>query len=166
MKVKVKKYPHIPLRETLQNAMFECATTCQTFWQDNLLSGMGADGDRPPWKDTGEAVNDVTISPQTPTSLEYEVGGDVIQLAIAEFGREAGSLPPREPIAEWVYRKGIKPHNEDDTMDDVIEAIRWGIYNHGIRGFAPGRLASLQTENIVVETFRKHLEALEKKVEG
>lgn len=148
LKVKTKLYKGLKIKGKASNVLFKGAVRCMNRWKENLDSGTGADGSHGrPYRDRGQTVNDVTMSPQTPGSSEYAIGGDVIQLAVAEFGRVAtpGRPPPFDVIAQWVKRKGIAAPG-DDGFYPIVEAIRWKIAAEGLKGFAPGRRASEDTE--------------------
>lgn len=136
--ITVEAYEGIPVLEIASEELFKVATRTANTWRDNIRSGTGANGSHgSPWVNTGEAANDVTISPQSEGALEYTVGGDVIQLAVAETGRAPGSMPPPEPIADWM-REALGERDPDP----------WPIQKHiereGIEGFAPGRGAFLE----------------------
>lgn len=145
VKVDFKKYPDLDIRTYVAEELFKSAVKCHAKWQNNLLRGEGATGSRgQPWKDMGEAINQLTVEPKSPEHLSYEVGGDVVQLAIAEFGRAPNSkMPPHEPIADWCRRKGITPH-EGQSFDNMVFNIRRKIAIEGIQGFAPGRKSALE----------------------
>ena len=157
-RVTVKRAKGLDLGRIIREEMFNTAQKCRELWQDGLLTGVGADGVRRPWFHTGEAVNDITVYPTAPIGFDFDVGGDVIQLAVAEFGRSPGSMPPYEPIAEWARLKGLTPQG-DSTFEDMVNGIRWKIYQTGIMGFAPGRRAALLVEPTIAPRFKRRINA-------
>lgn len=117
------------------------AIRVQASWRENLSNGEGAEGSHGgEYRNTGEAINDLTF--EFSGDLEVTVGGDVIQLAVAEFGRAPGSVPPREPIERWAREKGLQP--EDGDFDSMVDAIRFSIGENGLEPFAPGTAAALE----------------------
>lgn len=143
-RIESKIYGGLNLVQKTQDMLFETAVGAMEDWRKNLDDGVGETGShKGSYRDTGEAVNDVTISPQSEGAMAYAVGGDTIQLAIAEFGRVAtpGKLPPFRPIAEWAKRKGIVSPGEDGYYP-IINAIRKKIADNGLAGFAPGLKAA------------------------
>jgi len=158
--IKVKPYKGIDFEKVAQDTIFKAAVNGMNGWKDNLNSGMGATGSHGgPYRDRGEAVNDVTMQPQEHGSMEYIVGGDVIQLAIAEFGRvpSPGKPPPFEAIAGWVVRKGIAKRT-DEFFYPIVDKIRWNIANHGLEGFAPGQKAAADSNRRVKKEFAAETE--------
>ncbi len=137
-RVDAKPYAGIDLKRIASEELFKTATIGLNAWKANLSSGIGASGKRRPWVNTGEARANITINPLEPGSLEYLVGGRVIQLFIAEYGRAPGnSPPPQKPIEDWVHEKRIAVRGTPE-FDRVVHAIRMSIARKGIRGFAPG----------------------------
>jgi len=67
-------------------------------------------------------------------------------------------MPPVEPIAEWAGRKGLTPEG-DSTFEDMVNGIRWAIYQRGIEGFAPGRRAAMLVEPTIAPRFKRRLNA-------
>lgn len=117
------------------------AIRVQATWRDNLRKGQGAEGSHGgPYVNTGEAVNDVVY--EFTGALEVRIGGDVVQLAVAEFGRAPGSPPPYDAIARWAREKGLQP--DDGSFSDMVDAIRWAIAEHGLEPFAPATGAANQ----------------------
>jgi len=147
-----------------EDTVFKAAVRGMNGWKDNLDSGLGATGSHGgPYRDRGGAHSDVTMQPQGPGSLEYVVGGDVIQLAIAEFGRvpTPGKLPPFGPIAGWVERKGIAKRG-DKFFYAIVNKIRSNIAENGLEGFAPGQKAGVESNLQAKKEFR---EATKKAIE-
>lgn len=150
--VDVSPYEGIDVQKIASEELFKHSLKARDAWVDNLRAGKGASGSHgehresgpspAPYNNTGETQNDVTVEPQQEGSLEYTVGGDVVQLAVAEFGRRPGAAPPpREPIARWADEKGLAPE-ADQTFDEMVDAIRFAIADRGLHGFAPGRAAA------------------------
>lgn len=140
--VDVGKYRGIDVSKIVSEELFGAATRAQQKWQENLRGGVGALGSHGgPYVDTGEALNDITIEPAAPGSSEYVVGGDVVQLAVAEFGRRAGRAPPADAIAAWARRKGLQPH-EGQSFESMVFAIQQAIAAHGLPAFAPAQRAA------------------------
>lgn len=135
------------------------AVRTQNAWQRNLQKGDGAEGSHGgPYVNTGEAMNDITF--EFVGELEVTVGGDVVQLAVAEFGRAPGSAPPPfDAIATWAREKGLTP--EEGSFDDMVEGIRWAIADEGLEPFAPAQAAATeQRGRLEVEIRRRLDEAL------
>lgn len=158
--VDVEPYKGLDVERIASEELFKHSLKARDQWVDNLLKGQGAEGahgehrDSGPapaqYKNTGEATNDVTVDPQGEGSLEYIVGGDVIQLAIAEFGRSPNAPPPPfEPIATWAREKGLEP-DDGQTFEDMVDAIRFAIGSRGLHGFAPGRAAARKYDSDVL----------------
>ena len=125
---------------------FRAAVNTQNRWREIL--------DQAGWRNTGEAINDVTVEPKTDGASEYLVGGDVVQLAIAEFGRRPGAkMPPYEPIADWVHeQEGMLNRGESKmvdfgdgpvsvTFDSLVFLVRRAISDKGIEPIGAGRKA-------------------------
>lgn len=152
--VDISAYEGIEVERIAREETFKAAVRTQNQWRENLDKGKGALGRHGRYREsgtsdtqfrnTGEAVNDITVTPAEP-SLEHFVGGDVIQLAIAEFGRvpSPNSPPPYQAIADWAREKGLQP-DQGETFEEMVDAIRWAIADRGIPGFAPARLAAQQ----------------------
>lgn len=137
-KVDGKPYAGIDIEGMASEEVFKAATRGLTAWKDNLTTGTGALGHRRPWVNTGEARADLTMTPESPGSLEYTVGGDVVQLWIAEFGRSPNNtMPPYDAIADWVAEKGIATRGSPG-FDGVVFLVRRAIARDGIKPFAPG----------------------------
>lgn len=149
--------PEIPFEGITSVALFRVANDTKNNWQDNLDRGVGLGSHGSPYVDTGETVNDVTVEPPEEGSDLYRVGGDVVQLSIAEFGRRPGApMPPDEPIRRWARRVGLVPR-EGETEDDMILGIRRHIAVHGLEGFAPGMAAVLATCDDMPDNLREEL---------
>ena len=136
----------VSVQQIAREEVFRAAINTQNAWRENLRQHG--------FVNTGEAVNDVTVEPQREGADEYVVGGDVIQLAIAEFGRRPGArMPPHEPIADWVHEQQGLPNRGDVqlldfgegpvevTFDQTVFLIRRGIAENGIEAFQPGQRA-------------------------
>jgi len=123
---------------------YKAATRTQRAWRENLDRGEGAVGSHPrSYRNTSEAAGDITVVPGSPDKgTEFEVGGDVVQLAVAEFGRvpTPGSPPPYDAIADWARERGLSP--DEGTFGEMVDAIRWAIADEGLEPFGPGRLAA------------------------
>jgi len=134
------------LEQIAREEAFKAAVRTQRAWRENLEQGKGAVGSHPrAYRNTGEAVGDITVTPADPEeSNEFRVGGDVVQLAVAEFGRvpTPGSPPPFEAIADWARERGLSP--DEGTFEEMVDAIRWSIADEGLEPFGPGRLAAQQ----------------------
>ncbi len=148
---------NIDLNQVIKKTLFKTAIKCKNEYQTNIRKGIGADGFHDhPFVDTGEALNDITVEPQGPAHA-FNVGGDVIQLAIAEFGRSPGSaMPPDKPIRRWAHRKGLTPR-EGQTFDRMVYGIRKSIGRKGIEGFAPARLAAIRTKDKMQRDFKEQV---------
>jgi len=135
---------------------FKAAVRTQREWRTNLDRGEGAVGSHPrSYRNTGEAAGDITVTPADPEgSDEFRVGGDVVQLAVAEFGRvpSPGSPPPFEAIADWARERGLSP--DEGTFEEMVDAIRWSIADNGLEPFGPGRLAAQE----VGPTYQENVE--------
>lgn len=132
--VDFEPYEGLPIREISQDELEKQAIRVQATWRKNLRKGQGAEGSHGgPYVNTGEAVNDVVY--EFTGDLEVRIGGDVIQLAVAEFGRAPGSPPPFDAIERWAREKGLQP--EEGSFDEMVDAIRWSIAKHGLEPFAP-----------------------------
>lgn len=141
--VAIEEYEGIDVERITSEEAFKAAVRTQTRWRENLDKGRGAEGSHNGgYRNTGEAASDITVEPKEPGALEYFIGGDVVQLAVAEIGRvpTPGSPPPFDAIADWAREKGLQPEG-DQSFEDMVEAIRWSIADNGLEGFAPGRLA-------------------------
>lgn len=137
-----RAYGGIDIEGLASEAVHRAAVRGLIAWKGNLSTGDGALGSRRPWVNTGEARADLTLTPAEDGHLAYEVGGDVVQLWIAEFGRSPNnSLPPYDAIADWVAEKGIATRASPD-FEGIVHAIRVGIARDGIRPFAPGLKAA------------------------
>lgn len=140
---------------------FKAAIKTQREWRNNLDEGRGAVGSHPrPYRNTGEAINDITVVPAEEGATEYRVGGDVVQLAVAEFGRvpTPGSPPPFAAISDWARERGLTPEG-GQTWEQMVDAIRWSIADEGLPAFGPGRLAAQQVgpeyEEAVIERINR-----------
>ena len=159
MTVKVEnKHGDIDFRKIAMEEVFKAAVKVRNEWQKNLHKGIGAEGFHGgEWRDTGESVNDVTISPQRP-AMEISVGGDHIGLAIAEYGRRPNApMPPHTPIARWSRRQGLTPY-EGQTFENMVFNIRQSIGEKGIRGFAPARLAAVRVSRDIDENISQRID--------
>lgn len=154
--ISIGQIPEIDYTRLISEELWKSAERCRQQWQDNLDAGKGAVGDHGrPYVGTSEALNDVTVDPALPGSFSYLIGGDVIQLAIAEFGRAPGKAPPpTDAIAQWAREAQLVPH-EGETFDDMVEAIRWAVAKRGLKAFAPGLLA----DQIITPTVQPAIEA-------
>jgi len=144
------------LQQIAREEAFKAAVRTQRAWRENLDRGEGAVGSHPrSYRNTGEAAGDITVAPADPEgSDEFRVGGDAVQLAVAEFGRvpTPGSPPPFEAIADWARERGVSP--DDGTFEEMVDAIRWAIADEGLEPFGPGRLAAQE----VGPTYQKNVE--------
>jgi len=139
--ISVGRLPEIDYSRLISEGLWVSAERLRQQWQDNLEEGKGATGDHGrPYVATGEAINDLTVDPALPGSQEYRIGGDVIQLEVAEYGQEPGQMPGYDAIARWAREIQLAPH-EGDTFDDMVNAIRFAIHRRGLPAFAPGLLA-------------------------
>lgn len=139
--VEVNGYAGLDFEKAAREALEEVAIKTQNEWIENLERGEGANGNHgSPYVNTGEAVNDITV--EWLDALTVVVGGDVVQLAVAEDGRvpTPGSPPPYEPIADWAREKGLEP-DDGQSFEDMVDAIRFSIADQGLEGFAPGQAA-------------------------
>lgn len=140
--VDVGKYRGVNASKIVSEELFGGAIRAQQKWQENLRGGVGALGSHGgAYVDTGEALNDITIQPAAPGHIEYVVGGDVVQLAVAEFGRRPGRAPPYDAIAAWARRKGLQPE-DGQTFDSMVFAIQQAIAKNGLAAFAPAQRAA------------------------
>lgn len=160
--IDVSEYEGVDIERIASEEAFRAAINTQNEWRDNLDQGVGAAGSHGrQYRNTGEAINDITISPQSEGASEYLVGGDVVQLAVAEWGAVFDGPPPFEPIADWAGEKGLNPE-EGQTFEEMVNAIRWGIAEHGLEGFAPGRAAAKEVgptyEENVIERLNEQIE--------
>lgn len=155
--VDVDTYDGIDVEKIASEELFSFAVKVKNQWQDNLMAGRGAAGahgehrNQGPSPDefhnTGDAVNDVTVDPQGEGALEYIVGGDVIQLAVAEFGRRPGAPPPPfDPISRWAREVGLEPE-DGQSWENMVDTIRFAIGARGLHGFAPARAAAREYDS-------------------
>jgi len=155
--------PAPDIKRIVSEELFMAAIRTQNAWRENLQQGKGAEGDHGrPYVGTGEAINRTTVYPETPGSDVYEIVGETVQHAIAEFGRRPGArMPPHEPISEWAKMQGLIPR-EGETWDGMVLNIQRHIAAHGLQGFAPGLLAMQTVAPTVEETikarFKRELE--------
>lgn len=137
--VDFEPYEGLPIGEITREELEKQAIRVQATWRENLRKGSGAEGSHGgPYVNTGEALNDIVY--EFTGALEVRVGGDVVQLAVAEFGRAPGSPPPYDAIERWAREKGLQP--EDGSFRDMVDAIRWAIAEHGLEPFAPAQAAA------------------------
>jgi len=166
VQIKMKLYGGLDLVKEVSDLLFMAAVDTQNKWRGNIELGQGAMGAHGrPYVDQGEAKNDVVISPQGTGSMKYAIGGDVVQLFIAEYGRvpTPGRLPPFEPIAEWATRKGITNPAEKDFVWHVNN-IRKSISEYGLAGFAPGLGAAIEVNEETQKKLKTFVEdAIKKK---
>lgn len=156
------------LREIASEEAFKAAVRTQKAWRNNLDEGRGAVGTHPrSYRNTGEAVGDVTVTPESEGADEYKVGGDVVQLAVAEFGRvpTPDSPPPFEAIADWARERGIRPE-DGQTFEQMVDGIRWSIADDGLPPFGPGRLAAQQEGPKYQENAEERIERIIEEQEG
>lgn len=146
-------YDGINLEKIASEETFKQSVRVANTWRENIRSGEGAAGDHgSPFVNTGEAANDVTVDPQQEGALEYVVGGDVIQLLIAEVGRAPGEFPPPEPIADWMREQlGVQDPDPFPVQRHIAE--------EGIEGFAPARGAANQHKGELEENVLTRIEA-------
>ena len=131
--IEAEAYEGIDVLEIASEELFKHAARVMNSWRDNLRRGEGAGGSHgSPFVNSGEAANDVTVDPPREGELEYVVGGDVIQLLIAEWGRAPGSMPPPEPIEDWMREQLGESDPEPFPVQKHIE-------EQGIEGFEPAR---------------------------
>ena len=155
----------VPLEEIAIEEAQQAGVRMQNNWIDNLFEGVGFEGrhEHGEYHDQGEAVNEVNLEL---TSDGARVGTNAVQVLIAEFGRRPGAaMPPHEPIAEWVRRKGIASPGEvqerdgvEYTFDDIVFLIRRKIADEGLPAFAPARLAAIQTEEETIEAMEERFD--------
>jgi len=162
IKVTTFEVPNYP--EIVSEELFKAAVRTQNAWRDNLDQGRGALGSHGrPYVGTSEAINRTVIYPEQPGEQAYEVVGETLQHAIAEFGRQPGAkMPPHEPISEWAKLQGLVPR-EGETWDDMVLNIRRHIAAHGLRAFAPGQLAADTIAPTVEPAIRARIAELENK---
>lgn len=150
------------LRKIAQEEAYKASVRTRQVWRQNLNEGKGAVGSHPrAYRNTGEAAGDITVVPSEPEGAnEFVVGGDVVQLAVAEFGRvpTPGSPPPFEAIADWARERGISP--DEGTFEDMVEAIRWSIADEGLEPFAPGRLAAQKVGPEYVDSVEERINGI------
>jgi len=121
------------IQEVAQEEVFKQAQRFATEWENIVIDE---------WFNDGEAANDITLKPPREGSDSYTVGGDVTQLLIAEFGRRPGAtMPPREPIADWVNEQSGMPSKGDDDFDSTVFLVRRAIGRDGIEPVMPARRA-------------------------
>jgi len=124
----------VPIQQIARDEIFKAAIRTQETWRAIL--------DEAGWVDEGNAKADITISPQGQGADEYEVGGDIIQLIIAEYGRRPGApMPPHKPIAEWVHRQAGMPSQGDDGFDNTVFNVRQHIAENGLEPIRAGARA-------------------------
>lgn len=151
----VSPYDGLDVERIADEELEKHSTKARDAWVDNLRAGEGESGQHgehrssgpvgTPYVNTGETQNDVAVE-QT-GHLEYLVGGDVVQLAVAEFGRQPGEAPPPfDAIARWANEKGLTP-GPDMSFEEMVDAVRFAIARRGLHGFAPGRAAAREYDS-------------------
>jgi len=129
-----------PIREVAQEELFSLAVRFQRRWRE-ILRDEG-------FVNTGEAISDITIQPQREGSDSYRIGGDVVQLFIAEFGRRPGAkMPPEEPLRDWVSEQSGMPSRGDDDFDNTVFLVRRSIAENGIPAIRAARRAWADVED-------------------
>jgi len=137
----------VPIQQIARDEVFRASVNTQNLWK-RILDDYG-------WRNDGEAINDITIDPQAEGAESYTVGGDVVQLLIAEYGRRPGApMPPHEPLADWVNEQSSMPSKGDDGFDNTVFLVRRSIAENGIRAIGAGR-----------EAFRRESENAKQRVE-
>jgi len=149
----------VPIQQIARDEVFRASVNTQNLWKQ-ILDDYG-------WRNDGEAINDITIDPQAEGAESYTVGGDVVQLLIAEYGRRPGAaMPPHEPIADWVHEQSSMPNKGEITtmnfgdgpqevsFDSFVFIVRRSIAENGIRAIGAGR-----------EAFRRESENAKQRVE-
>jgi hypothetical protein len=133
--IDVREYEGIPVLQIASEELYKTAIRTKNTWRENIRNGRGAAGNHgSPYVNTGEAATDVTIEPKAEGALEYTIGGDVVQLAVAEYGRAPGSMPPPEPISRWM-REALGETDPDPWP------IQKHIEENGLEPFKPGLAA-------------------------
>ena len=143
-------YEGVDIRGIASEELFKASTRTMNSWRSNL--------EEAGWRNSGEAINDVTVDPPREGAQSYEVGGDVIQLAIAEFGRAPGSFPPPSAIGEWVNEQAGMPNKGDSEFDSVVYAVSKSIAESGIEGFRPGTRAFREESEKVADRIQQRIE--------
>ena len=141
------------LEQRIKDATFKAAVRIMNKWIDNLETGSGALGSHGgPYVSTGEAVASIRLDPETPDSDTYTIFSDKIQVLIAEVGRMPGTMPPFEPISQWVHEKlGVKKGSKGHYP--IVQKIRQNIKENGLEPFAPMEKAVVE----VVHDLEKEL---------
>lgn len=170
--VNLDPYEGINVEEIASEEAFRAAVNTMNAWKENLDEGVGEAGTHAQYREngkedtqyrnTGEAVDSITMDPQEPGHLEYEVGSNRVQVAVAEVGRSPGSPPPPfKPIADWAREKGIEPEG-DQSFEAMVNAFRFAIAERGIPGFKPAKRAA---DAIGPEFERRTVERLNEEIE-
>jgi hypothetical protein len=59
---------------------------------------------------------------------------DAPYAGVLEYGRRPGSMPPSDPIREWVIRKLVANGKvEPEDIEQAVYLIRWKIYQKGTK---------------------------------
>ena len=149
--VDLDPYEWIEVERIASEEAFRAAINTMNAWKANLDEGIGEAGkhaqyrnngkEDTQYRNTGEAVDSITVEPQEPGHLEYTVGSDRVQVAVAETGRSPGEPPPPfKPIEDWANEKGLEPE-DGQTWEEMINGIRFAIAERGIPGFKPAEQA-------------------------
>ena len=145
--------------ETAQQELAKQAIRFQTRWIENLLDAG--------WVNTGEGVNSITVD-KIPDG--FRIGTDKIQVLIAEVGRSPGTMPPHDPISQWVHEQSDMPNKGESetrmvdgeeqtvTHEDVVFLVRRSIKQTGIEPIRAARNAWESTEDEYEQSVTEELE--------
>lgn len=136
------------LENITREEMEKAAIRTKNGWQENMRS----EG----WVNTGETVNSIHVERR---GEEILIGTDKVAALIHEFGRAPNNtMPPEDPIKDWVKDVGIASPADDD-FDSVVWAIRKSIAREGIQGNPSAQEAFDKATEQLVEDLEGRLDA-------
>lgn len=123
----------VPIAWIAREETFKAAIRTQGKWQENMSEE--------DYRNTGEAINSITISPQAEGANEYRIGTDKIQALIGELGRAPGSFPNVDQLGEWVHEQAGLPDKGDADFDNAVYNIGKHIAANGLPAYRFGTRA-------------------------
>jgi len=149
-------YDGVDFEKLTEDALDAVAVETQETWRD-LMDEAG-------YRNTGEAIRSIAV--ERPNTFTRLVGSDRIQVLIGEVGREPGSMPPRDPIANWVDEQAGLPSRGDEDFDDTVWGVRKGIEENGLPAYHFAERAVAKSQGLGGELARRvKQEAEEQSVE-
>lgn len=80
---------------------------------------------------TGELRDSIGVDRQTGREFLVDIVADATYAGVVEFGRHAGSMPPIEPILNWIRLKGIGGGCSESEQRSIAFAIAREIERNG-----------------------------------